>query len=149
MTEALNTKLDAVIHAHAVIADEVNVLARAQPDTEARLGLIEGTLATATATARVAMQAAIDLRADMQRSIGDLSRGIGDRLEKLERSVAAMGTSNEAHAATLVQTLGETRRQTPLIRDVRGRTARYAALASAFGTGLAYAVAELIRHFIH
>jgi hypothetical protein len=128
---ALTEKIDAAGRAHATTADEVQRLGRAQRGTDARLTLVEETLAMATATARVAMQTAIELRADVQRSLHEVSNGISERLEALERTVVSVGATSDA----------------PLVRRAQDRTARYAAIASAFGTGLAYAIAELIRHF--
>jgi hypothetical protein len=154
--EIISEKLETVLHVQGTTADEVQRLGRVQTDTSARIAMVEEALGTAAATARVAIETALavkadrdELRASMQGAMRELSSGIAMRMERLEKVVATIGTRNAEQVEALEQTLGETRLQTPMIRGVQGRTARSAAWASAFGTGFAYTIAELIRHFWH
>jgi hypothetical protein len=154
--ENLAEKVDTAIHLQAVTADEVHRLGRAHEETASRLRLIEDGLSAVSATARVAIETALALKADreelraaMQHALDELSDGISARIDGLERVVSALRSRNEAQERTLEQTLGETRLQTPLIQGVQGRAARSAAWASAVGTAFAYAIAEILRHFVH
>ncbi len=147
--EGIAARLDTVIHVAEATADEVQRLGRVQTEAASRLALVEEAVGTAAATARVAIETSLALKADrdeLRASVRELSAGIAVRMDRLERVVSSR---NEEQVEALEQTLGETRLQTPIIRGVQGRTARSAAWASAFGTGFAYAIAELIRHFWH